>query len=179
MSTTNGYADDYDDNRSGSPPQRAGSESPLSDVNDLPTTAASQVDDQTHREGSDDDAMQDMATSEVDDEDEGAGEQDADFDEETPPPEEADGMRQDGSSSEEEVRSGKRRGPMDDEQHMKQNPELYGLRRSVCLCSNPPFRIHVTDTSHRAARDLSTEWYVHSCNRIHNDFVLMNNAGRD
>lgn len=131
MSMTNGYADDHDDDRSESSPQRAGSESPLSDVNDLPTTAASQLDDQTHQSGSDDEAMQDMATSEVDDEDEVAEEQDADFDEETPPPDAGNGMRHDESSSEEEVRSGKRRATVDDDQYMKQNPELYGLRRSV------------------------------------------------
>ncbi|KAM0723058.1 hypothetical protein Q7P37_001257 [Cladosporium fusiforme] len=130
MSMTNGYADDHDDDRSESSQQRAGSESPLSDVNDLPTTAASQVDDQTHQEASDDDAMQDMATSEVDEEDEGPEEQDADFDEETPPPDAENGMRHDESSSEEEVRSGTRRVAVDDEQYMKQNPELYGLRRS-------------------------------------------------
>lgn len=125
----NGYADDHDDDRSESSPRRAGSESPLSDVNDLPTTTASHIDDHT-QDGSDDDAMQDMATSEVEEEDEVAEEQDADFDEETPPPEGTNGMRHDESSSEEEVRSGKRRGAVDDEQYMKQNPELYGLRRS-------------------------------------------------
>lgn len=130
MSNMNGYADDHDDDHSDSPPRRAGSESPLSDVNDLPTTA-SHMDDQTHEEASDDSAMQDMATSEVEEEDEVAEEQDADFDEETPPPEASNGMRHDGSSSEEDVRSGKRRGTVDDEQYMKQNPELYGLRRSV------------------------------------------------
>lgn len=132
MSNMNGYADDHDDDHSDSPPRRVGSESPLSDVNDLPTTAVSHMDDQTPEEASDDDAMQDMATSEVEEEDEVAAEQDADFDEETPPPEATNGMRHDGSSSEEDVRSGKRRGgAVDDEQYMKQNPELYGLRRSV------------------------------------------------
>jgi chromodomain-helicase-DNA-binding protein 1 len=130
MSNMNGYADDHDDDRSDSSPRRAGSESPLSDVNDLPTTTASHIDEHT-QDGSDDDAMQDMATSEVEEEDEVVEEQDADFDEETPPPEGTNGMRHDDSSSEEEVRSGKRRGAVDDEQYMKQNPELYGLRRSV------------------------------------------------
>ena len=135
MSNMNGYADDHDDDRSESSPRRAGSESPLSDVNDLPTTTASHMDEHT-QDGSDDDAMQDMATSEVEEEeDEVAEEQDADFDEETPPPEGTNGMRHDESSSEEEVRSGKRRGAVDDEQYMKQNPELYGLRRSVRLLS--------------------------------------------
>lgn len=161
----NGYADDHDDDRSESLPRRAGSESPLSDVNDLPTTAASQLDDQTQQDGSDDDAMQDMATSEVEEEDEVAEEQDADFDEETPPPEASNGMRHDGSSSEEEVRSGKRRSAVDDEQYMKQNPELYGLRRSV----RPTVladRIKLLTSLHRAARDLNTKWYVRSLRRI-------------
>jgi len=163
----NGYADDHDDDHSDSPPRRAGSESPLSDVNDLPTTA-SHMDDQTHEEASDDSAMQDMATSEVEEEDEVAEEQDADFDEETPPPEASNGMRHDGSSSEEDVRSGKRRGTVDDEQYMKQNPELYGLRRSVRMILHPQPTSSLTPL-HRAEHDLNTEWYVHFLRRVGKD----------
>ena len=81
----------------------------------------------------DDDAIHDMATSELDDEEDAPGEEDADFDEETPPPEPRDDMRHDSSSSEGSLRPGKRKADMvDDEEYMKQNPELYGLRRSVC-----------------------------------------------
>lgn len=113
-------------------PQPPRSESELSDINDLPTTTMSSATPQGEVEPSDDDAIHDMATSELDDEEDAEGEEDADFDEETPPQEPADGMRHDRSPSEESVRPGKRKAEeVDDEEYMKLNPELYGLRRSV------------------------------------------------
>ncbi|KAK5168324.1 ATP-dependent DNA helicase Hrp3 [Saxophila tyrrhenica] len=84
---------------------------------------------QQEADPSDDDAIHDMATSELDDEEDAPGEEDADFDEETPPPNAAGGMRHDRSSSEESARPGKRKAEVDGED-WEQNPELYGLRRS-------------------------------------------------
>ncbi len=108
------------------------SESELSDVNDLPTNSISpntEVDDMEH---SDDDAIHAMATSELDEDEDAPGEEDADFSEETPPPQDVDAMRHDRSSSGGSSRLGKRKADdVDDEEYMKQNPELYGLRRSV------------------------------------------------
>ena len=74
-----------------------------------------------------------MATSELDDEDDAPGEDDADFDADTPPLGAVGGMRHDRSMSDDSERPGKRRTTedVDDEDYMKQNPELYGLRRSV------------------------------------------------
>ena len=132
MSITNGHSSDIDENLLRPSPQPPRSESDLSDLNDLPTTGMSSVTPPEAGTPSDDDAIHDMATSELDDDEEdAAGEEDADFDEETPPPEAANGMRHDRSLSEESSRPGKRKADVDDEEYMKQNPELYGLRRSV------------------------------------------------
>ena len=130
MSVPNGHVDDsIDDGREPSAqPQR--SDSDLSDLNDAPPAQS-----EPQQARSDDDAIHDMATSEMDDdEDEDApGEEDADYEMASPTQEAADEMQRDRSlsSSEEDVRSGKRKPEVDDEEYMKQNPELYGLRRSV------------------------------------------------
>lgn len=132
MSIANGHSPDMDDNVMQPSPQIPRSESDLSDLNDLPTAPLSSVSSPDNADPSDDDAIHDMATSEIEDDDEDAeGEEDADFDEETPAPEAADGMRHDRSASEESSRPDKQNTDVDDEEYMKQNPELYGLRRSV------------------------------------------------
>lgn len=113
---------------------REQSDSELSDAVDLPPTATiPSLNGQQDIEPSDDDAIHDMATSELDEDEEDApGEEDAEFDEDTPLHDESEGMRHDRSSSEESVRPPKRKaGDVDDDEYMKQNPELYGLRRSV------------------------------------------------
>jgi len=127
MAMPNGHVSEvaFDSREPSEQPPR--SESELSDVNDT-STALPHQQEEVH---SDDDAIHDMATSEMDEDEDAPGEEDADYDAETPPPEQSDGMRHDRSSSEESVRSGKRRTQVDDEELMKQNPELYGLRRSV------------------------------------------------
>lgn len=133
MSMSNGLSSDMDD----APPPPAldpeQSDSELSDAVDLPPTAAvPSINGQHNIEPSDDDAIHDMATSELDDEEDAPGEEDADFDEDTPLHDESEGMRHDRSSSEESSRPPKRKADdVDDEEYMKQNPELYGLRRSV------------------------------------------------
>ncbi|KAK3704274.1 ATP-dependent DNA helicase Hrp3 [Vermiconidia calcicola] len=130
MSLSNGHSSEVDNDGVKPPPQLPRSESELSDVNDLPNTTVSSQDGQDDADHSDDDAIHDMATSELDDDEDAPGEEDADFAEETPPPEVADGMRHDRSSSEDSTRPAKRKAGVDDEKFMKQNPELYGLRRS-------------------------------------------------
>jgi chromodomain-helicase-DNA-binding protein 1 len=97
----------------------------------------SSVTPQSDDEPSDDDAIHDMATSELDEDEDAEGEADADFDEETPPPGPVGGMRHDRSLSEDSVRPGKRKAEIDDEEYMKLNPELYGLRRSVRTLLTP------------------------------------------
>ena len=162
MSMTNGHTSESpcDDPKPLPLPTQA--ESDLSDARDVPTAQVHDEED----EQSDEDAMHDMATSEMDeDEDEDApGEDDADYDAESPPPEQAGEVSHDRSTSEESARPGKRKSDdVDDEEYMKENPELYGLRRSVsaledyCHCG-----CHVLTRFFRAGHDLRVEWYVHS-----------------
>jgi len=132
MSLTNGHSTEVDESRLGPSPPSRRSESELSDLNELPTTTMSSASPPDDADASEDDAIHDMATSELDDEDDAPGEEDADFDEETPPPAAGSRMRQDESMSEDSGRPGKRKADdVEDEEFMKQNPELYGLRRSV------------------------------------------------
>jgi len=128
MPLTNGHISEADSARTKPSPHPTRSESELSDLNDLPTASRAEAGDHPD---SDEDAMHDMATSELYDEEDAAGEEDADFEQETPPPEPSRGSRHDRSLSEESSRPGKRKSGADDEEYMKQNPELYGLRRSV------------------------------------------------
>ncbi|KAK4508468.1 hypothetical protein PRZ48_002207 [Zasmidium cellare] len=129
MSLTNGHSSEADADLLKPSPQPQRSESDLSDANDIPTTTLSPdaPQDGVH---SDDDAIHDMATSELDEDEDAPGEEDADFDEASPPPGQADAAHNAASSSESSSRSGKRKAEVDDEEYMKQNPELYGLRRS-------------------------------------------------
>ena len=130
MSLINGHAPDAEDGlvEPATRPHCSGSE--LSDSNDIPTTTLSPSTAPNDELHSDDDAIHDMATSELDEDEDAPGEDDADFDEETPAAHTA-GMDHDRSSSESASRPGKRKAEMDDEGYMMQNPELYGLRRSV------------------------------------------------
>lgn len=107
------------------------SDSELSDVNDPPVAASTTVNRATGSM-SDEDALHEMATSDMDADDDALGEDDADFDEEMPT-RTSGHIMQDRSPSESSSSLGKRKADeIDDEEYMKQNPELYGLRRSVC-----------------------------------------------
>lgn len=144
MSAANGYALGFDANGADPSPQPTRSESDLSDVNDISTTLPTES-RQDENAASEDDAMHDMATSDEGDSADAAGEEDADFDEEAPSPEPASGMRHDRSGSDDSQRSSKRKaGEVDDDEYMKQNPELYGLRRSVRI-SPARQTHHITD----------------------------------
>ncbi|CAK4032372.1 related to transcriptional regulator CHD1 [Lecanosticta acicola] len=130
MSLANGHASVGDADLLKPTPQPTRSESELSDLHDVPTNTMPSTSAPQEEVHSDDDAIHDMATSELDEDEDAPGEEDADFDEETPPPAQPDGMDHDRSSSESISRPGKRKAEVDDEEYMKQNPELYGLRRS-------------------------------------------------
>lgn len=158
---SNGHSSDMDDARTTPALDREQSESELSDAVDLPPTAAIQSMNghQQDMDASDDDAIHDMATSELDDEEDAPGEEDADFDEETPLHDESDGMRHDRSSSEESIRPAKRKAnDVDGQDNMELDPELYGLRRSVRVGSSACSWLLLT--SARADLDLPAEWYV-------------------
>jgi chromodomain-helicase-DNA-binding protein 1 len=124
---------DDDEPQSPEPLQRSDSE--LSDANDIPTTShhtSTQLDEPI----SDNDAMHDMATSDLDaDADADANEGgDDDFEEDGDVSGQDNVLAHDVSSSEAGSSSGKRKvEDVDDEEYMKQNPELYGLRRSVSV----------------------------------------------
>jgi chromodomain-helicase-DNA-binding protein 1 len=152
MSTTNGHVSDVDADAVDDSPPVPRSESELSDLNDIPPSRS----EPQEQEASDDDAMHDMATSEIDEDEDAPGEVDADYDAETPPPEPSAVMRHARSMSEDSLRPGKRKSDVDDEEYMKQNPELYGLRRSVRIISPaspltalilPPAGTSATNTS--------------------------------
>lgn len=144
MSISNGHVSGLDANVADASPQATRSESDLSDVNDINHNQPTET-GQDENAASEDDAMHNMVTSDEGDSADAAGEEDADFDEETPPPEPASGMRQERSESDDSQRSSKRKaGEVDDDEYMKQNPELYGLRRSVRIPS-PLLQSHFTD----------------------------------
>ncbi|KAI5369922.1 Putative chromo/chromo shadow domain, helicase, Helicase superfamily 1/2, ATP-binding protein [Septoria linicola] len=126
---TNGHADAVDENLLKPPTQPRRSESELSDTNDFPAAMAS-PDGANDGMFSDDDAVHDMATSELDEDEDAPGEEDADFDMESPTRTRLHDIDRRRSSSESSSRPGKRKADVDDEEYMKQNPELYGLRRS-------------------------------------------------
>ncbi|KAK3672268.1 ATP-dependent DNA helicase Hrp3 [Recurvomyces mirabilis] len=126
MSLTNGHVDTVHENHINSTLPLTRSESELSDLNDAPPSR-----NEAHGQAaSEDDAMHDMATSEMDRDEDALGEEDAEYDAESPAPQPAGGMRDDRLSSEDSLRPARRKGDADDDDFMKRNPELYGLRRS-------------------------------------------------
>lgn len=60
------------------------------------------------------------------------GEPDGDYDSDSPPSEQAESDRARSSISQESTRPPKRKASDEKDDYMTQNPELYGLRRSVC-----------------------------------------------
>lgn len=132
--------DDHDGPSDYTHPQLSGrasrSESDLSEpdpevINGINVNTQNGIDSMEH-------AVQDMETSESDadadgmeDDDEDAeGEDDADYDVESLGVEEDD-IRPASQSSHSSIRPGKRKASIDEEDFVLQNPELYGLRRSV------------------------------------------------
>lgn len=119
-----------DDDHATATQQLSRSESELSDVNDLVTTDTLTSNHLDAPESADE-AMQDMATSQSDDDGDAAGSEDADFDLESPPSPQSNESRRNSLSSEASSQTRKRKVDVDDDQYMQENPELYGLRRSV------------------------------------------------
>lgn len=107
------------------------SESDLSDPADAPNgpTLFSQVDDQEAEHT----VHEETFESDSSHEDDAIGSDDGDFDLESPPPTKPDVALDEASSSEESHKHGKRKTGVDPDEHMMNNPELYGLRRSVII----------------------------------------------
>ena len=106
------------------------SESALSDAVDDPPSLPSNFNPQgTKNQISNDRGRFDEESSQEDD---ASGSEDPDFDAETPPPQTEEPPRDDLSLSSNSPRQRKRKLGTEDEDHIHDNPELYGLRRSVC-----------------------------------------------
>jgi chromodomain-helicase-DNA-binding protein 1 len=79
---------------------------------------------------------QDLESSQSSDAENQNASDDADFDmEDSPVPSPSHNSRHERSSSPDSRRPSKRKLGVEDDEHIKANPELYGLRRSVCGCS--------------------------------------------
>ncbi len=107
----------------------SGSESDLSDPLDAPNapTSSSQIKDLE----ADHSSPEGRTNPEASPEDDAVGSDDGDFDMETPPPAKPNEAPDELSSSEESHKHGKRKAGVEQDEHMMNNPELYGLRRSV------------------------------------------------
>jgi chromodomain-helicase-DNA-binding protein 1 len=102
------------------------SESELSDVNDIPDQAATESVDQV---------MHDVASPRSDEDEDADGSDDGDYDAPSPPSRASVESRHSSVSSDASSLPRKRKAEpepdVDDDQYMQENPELYGLRRSV------------------------------------------------
>ncbi|TKX23892.1 SNF2 family N-terminal domain-containing protein 7 [Elsinoe australis] len=127
MSVPNGRSTPVEDHRSHHPRESPHSDSDLSEPD--PEVIEGITLDQEDGPDSMQDVIHEMETSESDNEEDAEGEDDADYDVESPPPEE-DALRPDSRSSGSSIRPSKRKASVDEEELMQQNPELYGLRRS-------------------------------------------------
>lgn len=119
-----------------SPPQH--SDSNLSDAQE--PAAADQASD-VDAPGEDYDEDQDIAAASDSSEDVDAeGEPDGDYDSDSPPSEQAESDRARSSMSQESNRPLKRKASAEKDDYITQNPELYGLRRSVRGTRGPHVR---------------------------------------
>ena len=101
------------------------SESELSDVNDIPDQAVTE---------SIDHVMNDVASPRSDEDEDADGSDDGDYDAPSPPSRASNDSRHSSVSSDASSVPRKRKAAepdVDDDQYMQENPELYGLRRSV------------------------------------------------
>ncbi|KAF2842224.1 chromodomain helicase-like protein [Patellaria atrata CBS 101060] len=105
------------------------SESELSDAGDV--ALAENTSSRTESQGqTGDNDVQDLGTPPSSQDEDAEGEEDADYDVESPPPAVSDTPQVDESSSSESQRPSKRKASVEGDDYMLQNPELYGLRRS-------------------------------------------------
>lgn len=110
----------------------SGSESDLSDPADAPVAPTSFSQD--NNRDADHTGREETVNTDSSHENDAIGSDDGDFDIETPPPAKPEMALDELSSSEESHKYGKRKTVVEQDEHMINNPELYGLRRSV----NPP-----------------------------------------
>lgn len=97
----------------------------------------------------------DITSSEESEAEDAAGSEDADFDmDDSPAPAPASSARIDRSTSHDSRRPSKRKLGVEEDEFIKANPELYGIRRSVCsisiLLEPRLFKLHRLDRSSAA-----------------------------
>jgi chromodomain-helicase-DNA-binding protein 1 len=108
-----------------------------SDLSDAQEPAAAEPSSDVDAPGEEyDDDEPAAADSDVSDDVDAEGEPDGDYDSDSPPSEHAPSSRARSSSSQESSRPLKRKVSADKDDYMTQNPELYGLRRSVSVGYN-------------------------------------------
>jgi chromodomain-helicase-DNA-binding protein 1 len=105
------------------------SDSDLSDAREPAAASPSSDVDAPGEEYDDDDPV--AADSDASDDVDAEGEPDGDYDSDSPPSEHAPSSRAESLSSQASSRPLKRKASADKDDYMTQNPELYGLRRSV------------------------------------------------
>ena len=116
------------------------SESDLSDAIDHPN--ATSISSHASRQDDNGEDLGQPGNTESLPEEDAVGSDDGDFDMETPPLADAGSPGDVRSSSQDSRRNGKRKAGADHDDFMLENPELYGLRRSVSNClrySCPPY----------------------------------------
>ena len=104
------------------------SESDLSEAIEPPTTTLSS---QAGGQDDFDNGEECRMNSEQSNDEDAAGSDDADYDMETSPPAEVGVPRYDRSSSQDSRKALKRKVGLENDEYIMNNPELYGLRRSV------------------------------------------------
>jgi chromodomain-helicase-DNA-binding protein 1 len=129
LSITNGHSSPLAINVTMATDFSAHSDSELSDAKDAMVEDRSSDEDAPGEEEDDDDEM--AVDSDSSEDVDAEGEPDGDYDSESPPPARAESSRSRSSTSQESLRPSKRKASVEDDSFMTQNPELYGLRRSV------------------------------------------------
>lgn len=115
------------------------SDSDLSDSNEPAAQPASDADAPGEDYDDDDDDM--AADSSSSDDVDAEGEPDGDYDSDSPPSEQAESDRALSTVSQDSSRPSKRKASAERDDYITQNPELYGLRRSVRVIMPPPVKI--------------------------------------
>ena len=131
MALENGHCSPMDTDPPLVLPHAPRSDSELSDVNDNVPSNPLALDAQHEDESADEHAV-DMATSASEAEEDAAGSEDADYAAAgSPPSPRSNASRHNSMSSETSSQPRKRKAEVVAELYMQENPELYGLRRSV------------------------------------------------
>lgn len=133
MASTNGHLSPDDAMPSTIVVEAGQSDTHLSDAHDSPMTHSSPADSDAPARESPDDADQDQGYLDSDDSSVANGSEDAgSVVQESEPSQQDDDGEQEPETSPDSSRASKRKAAVSEDHFIKANPELYGLRRSVC-----------------------------------------------